>query len=187
MEFRCIQDCSQCCIEREYYPVKKFGKIGVLILPEEKERIEDLAKKNNLEILILPRIGISMRKDSSQIEILAFQMMGKEKNGDWCPFLDTESGEKSPHGGYPCRIYDTRPLACKTYPLIESDPITLDQKCKFCKEHKTADGNLDSEIESLLKIKNKMNTDAPYVWRYATGIGEDEDKPQIKTGWILEE
>ena len=27
MEFRCIEDCSQCCIEREYYPSKKFGKI----------------------------------------------------------------------------------------------------------------------------------------------------------------
>jgi hypothetical protein len=40
MEFRCIQDCSQCCIEREYYPEKKFGKIGVLILPEEKEKME---------------------------------------------------------------------------------------------------------------------------------------------------
>ena len=52
MEFRCIQDCSQCCIEREYYPSKKFGKIGVLILPEEKERIEQLAKINGLKISI---------------------------------------------------------------------------------------------------------------------------------------
>ena len=43
MEFRCIEECSQCCVEREYYPSKKFGKIGVLILPEEKERIERLA------------------------------------------------------------------------------------------------------------------------------------------------
>ena len=42
MEFRCIEECSQCYIEREYYPSKKFGKIGVLILPEEKERIEKL-------------------------------------------------------------------------------------------------------------------------------------------------
>ena len=38
MEFRCIEECSQCCIEREYYPTKQFGKIGVLILPEEKKR-----------------------------------------------------------------------------------------------------------------------------------------------------
>ena len=187
MEFKCIQDCSQCCIEREYYPGKKFGKIGVLILPEEKEKIKQMAKKNELDILILPRIGISKEKDSSTIEILAYQMMGIEKNGNTCPFLDTESGKKSPHGGFPCKIYEDRPLACKTYPLIESEPITLDQKCKFCKEHKTADKNLNSEIESLLKIKTKMNTDAPFVWRYATGIGEDEDKSHIKTGWILEE
>ena len=50
MEFECIEDCSQCCIEREYYPSKKFGKIGVLILPEEKERIEKLARKNRLRL-----------------------------------------------------------------------------------------------------------------------------------------
>ena len=187
MEFRCIQDCSQCCIEREYYPGKKFGKIGVLILAEEKEKIKQLAKSNELDILILPRIGISKEKDSTLIEILAYQMMGIEKNGNTCPFLDTETGKRSPHGGFPCKIYENRPLACKTYPLIESDPITLDQKCKFCKEHKTADENLNSEIESLLKIKTKMNTDAPFVWRYATGIGDNEDKSQIRTGWFLEE
>ncbi len=187
MEFKCIQDCSQCCIEREYYPGKKFGKIGVLILPEEKEKIKQLAKLNELDILILPRIGTSKEKDSTLIEILAYQMMGIEKNGNTCPFLDTETGKRSPHGGFPCKIYDNRPLACKTYPLIESDPITLDQKCKFCKEHKTADENLNSEIESLLKIKTKMNTDASFVWRYATGIGNNEDKSQIRTGWFLEE
>ncbi|PIW35728.1 MAG: zinc/iron-chelating domain-containing protein, partial [Nitrosopumilales archaeon CG15_BIG_FIL_POST_REV_8_21_14_020_33_23] len=69
---------------------------------------------------------------------------------------------------------------------IESEPITLDQKCKFCKEHGTADKNLNSEIESLLKIKTKMITDAPFIWRYATGIGEESDKNQIKIGWVLE-
>jgi len=187
MEFRCIQDCSQCCIEREYYPGKKFGKIGVLIMPEEKEKMEQLAKQSNLEILILPRIGTSKEKNVASIEVLAYQMMGIEKNGNTCPFLDTETGGKSPHGGFPCRIYENRPLACKTYPLTESDPIMLDQKCKFCKEHETADQNLNSEMESLLKIKTMMDTDAPFVWRYATGIGEEEDKFQIKAGWILEE
>jgi len=185
MEFRCIQDCSQCCIEREYYPGKKFGKIGVLILPEEKEKIQQLAAKNALDVLILPRIGISNEKDSKSIKTLAYQMMGKEKNGNTCPFLDNNTTKRSPHGGFPCKIYEDRPLACKTYPLIEAEPIILDQKCKFCKEHKTADENLNSEIESLLKIKTKMNTDASFVWRYATGIGEEEDKIQIKSGWFL--
>jgi Fe-S-cluster containining protein len=187
MEFRCVQDCSQCCIEREYYPSKMFGKIGVLIMPEEKEKIEQLAKANKLKIIILPRIGISAEKDPASIKILAYQMMGIEKNGNTCPFLDIESGKKSPHGGFPCTIYEDRPLACKTYPLIEIDPISLDQKCKFCKEHKTANENLDSEIKSLLKIKTKMNTNAAFVWRYATSIGEESDKHQFGKGWILEE
>ena len=187
MEFRCIQDCSQCCIEREYYPTKKFGKIGVLILPEEKERIEQLAKVNGLEITILPRIGISEEKNSNPTKILAYQLMGIEQNGNTCPFLDTETSVRSPHGGFPCKIYNNRPLACMTYPLIESDPITLDQKCKFCKEHESADQNLNSEIESLLKIKTKMTTNAPFIWRFATGVGEKLDKNQIRIGWILEE
>ena len=185
MEFRCIQDCSQCCIEREYYPTKKFGKIGVLILPEEKARIQRLAKLNGLKIIIVPRIGVS-DKDSSRKKILAYQLMGIEKNGNTCPFLDTKTASRSPYGGFPCRIYNERPLACMTYPLIELDPITLDQKCKFCKEHGTADQNLNLEMESLLKIKTKMTTNAPLVWRFATGVGEESDESQIETGWILD-
>jgi len=187
VEFRCIDECSQCCIEREYYPSKKFGKIGVLILPEEKEKIERLAIKNRIEIKILPRIGISEKNDLGPTKILAYQLMGFEKNGNTCPFLDTNSGEKSPHGGFPCKIYNERPLACSAYPLIESDPITLDQKCKFCKEGNNADSNLNSEIEALLKIKENMITDASFVWRYATNVGELEDKEEMETGWILED
>jgi len=187
MEFRCIEDCSQCCIEREYYPSKKFGKIGVLILPEEKERIEKLAKLNGLKIKIYPRIGISEDKNSTPTKILAYQLMGIEKNGNTCPFLDTNSGKKSPHGGFPCKIYKDRPLACMTYPLIESEPITFDTKCKFCKEHGTADQNINSEIESLLKIKEKMNTDASFIWRFATRVGEKEDQHILESGWILED
>ena len=113
--------------------------------------------------------------------------MGKEQNGNTCPFLDTETEKRSPHGGFSCKIYNQRPLACMTYPLIELEPITLDQKCQFCKEHCCADQNLNSEMESLVKIKTKMTTDALFVWRFATGIGEESDKEQIEKGWILEE
>ena len=185
VKFKCIEECSHCCIEREYYPSKKFGKIGVLILPEEKERIEEISKRSQTSINILPRIGVS-EKNSQPTQVLAYQMMGIENNGNTCPFLDTASGKKSPHGGFPCKIYDERPLACRAYPLIESKPITLDQKCKFCKEQGNADENLNSEIESLLKIKEKMNTDSTFIWRYATGIGEKEDREVFESGWILE-
>lgn len=187
MKFKCIDECSQCCIEREYYPSKEFGKIGVLILPEEKEKIENISKLNQTHIKILPRIGVSSEKNSLSIKILAYQMMGIEKNGNTCPFLDTNSGNKSPHGGFPCEIYEDRPLACRAYPLIESEPITLDEKCKFCKEHGNTDQNLDSEMEALLKIKEKMDTGMPIIWRFATGVGEDKDLAVLKSGWILEE
>ena len=73
-----------------------------------------------------------------------------------------------------------KPLACSAYPLIEINPISLDQKCKFCKECGTADKNLNFETESLLKIQESMQTDAMCIWRYATGVGEQEDKRLLK-------
>ena len=158
-----------------------------MILPEEKERMEKLAEKKGLKIEILPRIGTSKIKSLNPEKILAYQLMGSEKNGNTCPFLDTSGIDKSPHGGFPCKIYRERPLACRSYPLIESDPITLDQKCKFCKEHGNTDQNVNSEIESLLKIKEKMIPDESRIWRFATNVGEPEDKKIMSHGWILED
>lgn len=199
MEFRCVQDCSECCIKREYYPSKKYGKIGVLILPNEVDRIKDLATKNGLQVKILPRVGISKSIDGdsnnndedSPTKILAYQLMGIKDDGDVCPFLDTESEKRSPHGGFACKIYKDRPLACTAYPLIESEPITLDQKCKFCKEHKTADRNLNEETEALLKIKEEMTPgttpdDKLTIWRFATGVGDIKDQGIVQFGWIKE-
>ena len=183
MDFSCVKECSKCCIEREYYPSVQFGKIGVLILPNEKENVEFLAKKHSVTAIILPRIGVSEKNDKPD-EILAYQLMGKELDGNTCPFLDIQSNDRSPHGGYKCKIYQDRPLACRAYPLMESQPITLDPKCKFCESCSSPTGNIHSELESLAKIKSKMETRARYVWRYATGIGNESDKSQIKTGWF---
>jgi uncharacterized protein len=179
-----VEGCSKCCIEREYYPTIKFGKVGVLILPHEKQKIESLAKKHGFNPTILPRIGISDVIDGPE-QILAYQLMGKESNGNTCPFLDTESNERSPHGGYKCKIYKDRPTACQAYPLIESSPIILDKKCKFCETCKNPTGNLNSELEALAQMKDKMTTKAQYLWRYATGVGEKEYTDKIDVGWVL--
>lgn len=179
-----MEGCSKCCIEREYYPTTKFGKVGVLILPDEKQKIESLAKKHGLEATILPRIGISNTFDRPE-QIIAYQLMGKESNGNTCPFLDIESDKRSPHGGYKCKIYQDRPVACQAYPLIEVSPITLDKKCKFCETCKGPTGNINSELEALAQIKCKMKTKARYVWRHATGIGEEDNKDKIDFGWFL--
>lgn len=187
MEFNCVKDCSQCCVEREYYPSKRFGKIGVLILPQEKDRIEALAKSHKIDAVILPRIGTSGDEDSAPTDIIAYQLMGAEENGNTCPFLDTSSEKRSPHGGFTCRIYQDRPLACRAYPVIDDLPITLDSKCKFCQQYKTADQNLTSEIESLIQIKNTVSSNAKTIWRYATGIGDQADLPDVEKGWIRQQ
>ena len=92
-----MQGCSDCCIYRDYYPSIEYGKIGVLILPEEKAAIEHLAKEMNVTIRIIPRLAIG--KDSPE-KVIAYQMMGKNEDGNLCPFLDIESNERSAHGGF---------------------------------------------------------------------------------------
>ena len=186
MEFACIDECSQCCTEREYYPSIEFGKIGVLILPEERERIEGLAARMGIDIRILPRVGVSREGERGPEKVLAYQLMGTEDNGNTCPFLDTGGAARSPHGGLACRIYRQRPLACAAYPLTNIRPQELDPKCKFCKEHGGADGGLDSEAGALLRIQGGTVPDRPQIWRYATGTGEPGDAAQIRTGWIPE-
>lgn len=174
----CIDNCSDCCIYREYYPSKKFGKNGILILPDEKERIEELARYNNVKISIVPRLGIS---ESENIRVIAYQLMGIEENGNTCPFLDVKSNKRSPHGGYLCKIYHDRPLACMAYPLNQINPTILDKKCNVCN-----DMDFDSEEKALIKIQKTMNFSGA-LWRYATGIGEKSDKDEISRGWIFEE
>src|SRR5574337_15816 len=127
-------------------------------MPDEKEQLESLAQAHGITIIILPRIGISETESDEPQSILAYQMMGKDLDGNTCPFLDTESGKRSPHGGYACKIYENRPLACRAYPVIQSIPIGIDSKCKFCENCGTPSGNVDSELESLVQIQKKMDT-----------------------------
>lgn len=184
--FECVRDCSQCCVEREYYPSVRFGKIGVLVLPEEKSEIERLAEEAGVEISILPRIGISRTGANGPNRILAYQLMGRDDDGNTCPFLDDGGAKRSPHGGLLCRIYDQRPLACRAYPVIETRPMKLDQKCRFCQECKSADSGLDSEVEALLQIRESMEESAgvtrTQIWRYATGVGEEDQV--MPSGWV---
>jgi Fe-S-cluster containining protein len=200
-KFSCIDECSDCCIYREYYPSIEYGKIGVLLLPNEKQRIETYAKELGMEITILPRVGIGKKKSKNEPEtIIAYQLMGKNSNGEVCPFLKMEGLERSPHGGYKCAIYNKRPLACSAYPVnIENkESVILDRKCKFCrvnnKDGEQADGmeipkfSVRMEIIALRKIQNSTLADTSVeIWRYATGIGEKEKKEHFyPRGWVLQ-
>src|SRR5215217_6413753 len=174
-KFSCVQGCSDCCIYREYYPSVEYGKIGVLVLPEEKAAIERLAND----------MGIRLR-------IIAYQMMGKNEDGNLCPFLDVESDERSAHGGFKCKIYSDRPLACRAYPLIDivNKTATFDSHCQFCKKFSTRKANsegLQREIEALAKIRASVTADDDdnvSIWRYATATGGSNGL--LSEGWILE-
>jgi Fe-S-cluster containining protein len=187
-KFSCIQGCSDCCIYREYYPSVEYGKIGVLLLPEEKAAIEHLARTNDTTVRIIPRLAVG--KDSPD-KIIAYQMMGKNEDGDLCPFLEIESNERSPHGGFRCKIYSNRPLACKAYPVIDSSDKTarFDPHCQFCKKFsitKASNQGLQREIEALAKIRASVVSDNDLsIWRYATATGTSKDL--LSEGWILEE
>jgi uncharacterized protein len=190
-KFSCVRGCSDCCIYREYFPSVEYGKIGVLILPEEKAAIEQLAKNMNIKVKIIPRLAIG--KDSPE-KIIAYQMMGKNDDGNLCPFLEVESNERSPNGGFKCRIYSERPLACKAYPVIDSVDITakFDPHCQFCKKFSTTKASsegLQQEIEALAKIKASVNVgsdddDNISIWRYATATGGSTGL--LPEGWIAE-
>lgn len=182
--FSCISGCSDCCIYREYYPSLEFGKIGVLILPEEKQRLERLARKKSLALRIIPRLAVGLKGPE---KIIAYQMMGKNADGDLCPFLDLE-GDPAPHGGLRCSIYKDRPAACSAYPVISDKPVGLDPHCRFCKKHSTTTANRDGlqqELESLSKIRAAVKAeDKLHVWRYATATGTE--KNMLAEGWVLE-
>jgi Fe-S-cluster containining protein len=185
-----VQGCSDCCIYREYYPSIEYGKIGVLVLPEEKAAIERLAKNNGIRVRIIPRLALGK---NSPDKIIAYQMMGKNEDGNLCPFLDIESNERSAHGGFKCKIYSDRPLACRAYPLIDIENKTarFDPHCQFCKKlstTKASNEGLQREIEALAKIKATVTADGDNdhvsIWRYATATGSSNDL--LPEGWVLE-
>jgi len=192
-EFSCVQDCSDCCIYRDYYPSKRYGKIGVLLLPEERAKVERLAREMNIKVRIIPRIAIGRE---SPEKIIAYQMMGKNDDGNLCPFLEIEGNERSPHGGLKCNIYSERPLACRAYPVIDTigKSTKLDSHCQFCKKFSktmASSEGLEQEIEALAKIKASVTADNYVdennditIWRYATSTGGS--RGLLPEGWIAE-
>ena len=186
-KFRCVQGCSDCCIYRDFYPSVEYGKIGVLLLPEEKAAVEHLAKKIGVRVRIIPRLAVGK---GSPEKVIAYQMMGKNGDGDLCPFLDTESNERSGHGGFKCKIYSDRPLACRAYPVVDAKYKTaaFDSHCQYCKKFSTTEASLQGlqqEIEALAKIKATVTADNDVpIWRYATATGESNDF--LPEGWVLE-
>lgn len=152
-----------------------------------------MAKTLKTKIKILPRLGISRVEMKKRPEkIIAYQLMGKHSNGDYCPFLDLDSNLRSPHGGYLCSIYKTRPSACQAYPVIKESKRTvlLDSTCAYsCKYGPACSPKLmDSELGALQEIRNSVSSSKnTNIWRYATHTGDRKFEEQfLPEGWYLE-
>ena len=190
-EFHCIKVCSDCCIERQYFPSIEYGKIGVFLLPDEKLKIEALAAKMHLKIKILPRIGTGEFSSPGPSKVIGFQLMGYDK-GNYCPFLDIKSHKRTVHGGFLCTIYESRPLACIAYPAIQNykSKVELDCHCRFaCKDSIYANKNyLANEILALRTIQKSTEISAnSIIWRYATQIGEEKySNVFLPRGWYMQ-
>jgi uncharacterized protein len=192
-EFHCLEGCSDCCINRQYYPSVDYGKIGVLLLPEEKKEMENLAETYKIKISILPRLGIGTNeKSNGPSQVIACQLMGTSINGDYCPFLDIKSSNRSPHGGFNCMIYNKRPLSCRAYPAIKENKsdVELDCNCKFSRQYsnQTRKNLLENELSALTRISNNFEKFADQtIWRYATHVGEEPFmKLLLPRGWYLQ-
>ncbi len=153
--------------------------------------IEQQAERLGISIKILPRIGVGMGDDGASPEsVLVYQLMGRERTGNVCPFLDTDGSERSPHGGSRCTIYDERPAACKAYPLVSIDPTvsTLDSKCSYCVStngNRVCNLGLSNEIKALNEIMDSTCAiEGTQLWRYATNVGDPSDGKMLQEGWI---
>ena len=116
--YKCLK-CGICCHEIEY-------KKRIPLYPEEANLLIEIAKKRGIafkiiEDLVFPDIL------NKKILIVTYKIIfDKKTNG--CPFYDNISG---------CTVHDTKPLACKAYPLALKQidafnfQISVDPLCHF--------------------------------------------------------
>lgn len=87
-------------------------------------------------------------KDESGIRRLLNNQLTKA-----CVFLATESDLPTAAGM--CSVYDSRPLGCRTYPIVldSEDSAILDDKCPYNDHFEEPD---DDDVHRLLILESKL-------------------------------
>ena len=233
MVFHCISRCNVCCVIRDYPKIYSVRDIGtgeqVPIRPEslgkegmveveawELPKILKLIKKMKgrvdeegkpIEYRILPARAVSAPEASAPETIISYWLMGRDEDGDTCPFLSTPAeNRRTGDGTLKCLIYEERPLQCRAYPvhLVYTDRTTgdksasLDQGCQWVME-KAMGGetfvehpfplgrikNLDYGSLARLQSGNKFDSAKTTLWAYPTGVyGKNERPESVIDGWV---
>lgn len=190
--FVCTQ-CGECCHIREEkniseedennyftYMYKTFGiiyyaklsDITINIWPEEKDILEEQAKKMNIALSIKPKRAFYNKNDNSLI-ILDYFI-----DSDICPFFNEQKKQ--------CGVYEHRPLICKSYPLLTTKTLG---KCKYKKfdvnaydSEKPAAKQLEKRTTTIKRIINELKEKG----EIDTSISMLEVHELIKTAQIKE-
>jgi len=156
--FNCTQ-CGECCHIREkdkgisiedeekyrHYMFNKFGiiylarltDITINVWPEEAEILKKEAKVKGVKLNIVPKRAV-YDKSHHELIILDYYI-----DHDVCPFFDKKDRL--------CRVYSSRPLICRSYPLLTTKNLG---KCKY-KLVNTDD--YDSEKFEAEKLESMIN------------------------------
>jgi len=192
--FICTQ-CGECCYIRENKNITKkeedsfknylfrhygiiyladLSEITISLIPEEKDRLENEAKKRNLELAIKPKRAIYDKKEDRLI-ILDYFI-----DHDICPFFDIKSKN--------CTVYDIRPTICRSYPLTTTKSYG---KCKYKKldfmaydKELTQAKNSEDLIKRQKELIKKMISSEEII--IPKTIDEKEMEHMIKTAKIVE-
>jgi len=142
--FKCLQ-CGDCCrgLLREALPILQ----GLSLSFEETK----LFSKE----LITPQMGIGYGRNLSEPkQVISYQLKVSE-----CPFISNQNK---------CRIYETRPLTCRAFPLVSLGPFgtTTAENCRFIK-------NVEQKLRiSLNQTVTPKKFRAPNEWQARMKIDE---------------
>jgi Fe-S-cluster containining protein len=233
--FRCLDGCDYCCVWRDY-PIKRnamtfdlaarryvpvygksLGKGGAGLMPWELPKIKKLIKQMGnrhdengkpIEYKITPATGIGKKGAKSPEVILSYRLMGRNEDGNICPFLSTiEEDKRTENGALKCLIYEERPLECRAYPVEAvvtnkqgNRMVKIDDVCQWvvlraskgddwARKPFPSNAILGLDFGSMLRIQQGFYSGVDMkemtYWRYASGVYNMSERPANPyTGWV---
>ena len=234
LQFRCVSRCTVCCVIRDYPRISAIrdqatgrpipidpvmlGKEGMVEVEDwELPKLTKLARKlrsrmdesgKPIKYTFLPARGMSRRGASGPETVLSYWLMGRNDDGDMCPFLSTpEENQRTEDGTLKCLIYEERPLQCRAYPvhayftdrLTGEKVVQLDEGCQWVMEKEmqrdarvvgTIPANsirgLDYGSFARLRTGRKLDPRSMIQWAFPTGVYGEGEKPEHPLkGWVV--
>jgi Fe-S-cluster containining protein len=114
--------------------------MGIFLFPKEAKKLKRLAKIKKLKLTIYPQQGITKsHKKANEPEIIYSYQIANTV----CPFLIAVTNR--------CSIYEDRPIACRSFPVLTFPPVVLIPECNWVKNFFSGKTVEAGNAESFLK------------------------------------